>query len=142
MNLLFEKFSHIKYSSKTVNDVLHRVKKGETYIVDDEYNAEGVVKEDIVKTSFFKQNTICIAKEDRWYSGDNQWFATIEELLSDWNNSVTYDKDEDVFYNRPWLEIYLLNGEKFKKFFDTDQQLVDALDELTKDGINIIPINF
>jgi len=130
VNIVLEKFSHITYKKRSENSFIKRIPKGTEYI-----SYDGGIEED-AKYKWWVRMYLCgykyIAKEDRWYSGDGEYCKTVGDVEKDWNKTVIYDKKADKWYNRPALEICLLNGEKRKMWFDTDEELSEELDHLTK----------
>lgn len=130
MKIILENFSHIKYNKMYEISFIKKILKGETYSPND-FNFN--IKEDYIHKSeiirLFLGNK-CIAKEDRWHSGDGIVVRTMDDVISNWNGHIFYDEDNDKWYYKPWLEICLLNGEKRKMWFNNDKDLTDVLERL------------
>jgi hypothetical protein len=54
-------------------------------------------------------------------------------LLEDYKISSKQYIENDVIYFKPYCDIYLSNGEKEEKYFETNEELKNFVDELTKD---------
>ena len=120
--VMFEKVSHVKFKRMTENTWIKRIKKGETYEVSDLWGT--FPKEDKCRRKWFSDKYRCIASEDCWRSDSNNVFRNVSDVVSDWNNSVMYNEDEDKWYNRPWLEVHMLNGQgSYKMYYDSDEEL-------------------
>ena len=131
MKIILEKFSHITYKKMYEITVIKKILKGETYLpnaFDFNIKEDYVYKSELIR--LFKGDE-CVAKEDRWYSGDGTVVRTMDDVIYDWNGHIFYDEDNDKWYYKPWLEICLLNGEKRKMWFNNDKDLTDELERLT-----------
>lgn len=145
--IAFNQFSHIVLRKSRRNDTINRVGKGEKY----EFWLEGILtqpkypEEDVVNIKrilFIGKRCKCVAKEDRWYSGDNTWRRDIREVEEDWNGHVVYREEEDAWYNRPWLEIVMVDGEKYRTYYSTDDELEKALKEMFNEEAHIIHADY
>lgn len=127
-HIAFNEFSHVTFKYRTENNTIKRIKKGEHYcqhplleaIIEEDYDSKfGLVR--------YFNDWKSTAKEDRWYSG-NAYFKTVQEVVKDWNDHVVYAEQEDMWYNKPWIEITLLDGSKQKSFLNNDEELEEELD--------------
>jgi hypothetical protein len=137
-NIILEKFSHISYGKMHEISVIKKILKGETYFPN---NFDFKIKEDYIHKSEIIRlfaGDKCIAKEDRWYSGDGTFVRTINDVISDWNGHIFYDEENNKWYYKPWLEICFLNGDKRKVWFNNDEELTDELERITKNTKNYI----
>ena len=141
--LIFKDFSHITIRKTCHNFFIKRVKKGDVYnpLFDAEYPEEDLVKKPRWWNCY---NAECVAKEDRWNCGclgDGAWVSTVEEVIENWNGHVMYNKEEDKWYLKPWLEVTFLSGEKYKTYFDSDQEMEDYINDLLNNEVNQIGVN-
>lgn len=144
--IIFKDFSHLTIRPAKLNTIIKKLPKGEKY----EFWLESILEpckypeEDVVNIKrilFEGKRCYCCAKEDRWYSGDRTWCSDISEVEEDWNGHVMYRQDEDKWYYRPWLEVTFLSGEKYKTYFDTDEELEDAVNEMIDNNVHQIGVN-
>lgn len=139
--VVLEKFSHITYKKMYEITVIKKILKDETYLpnaFDFDIKEDYVYKSELIR--LFKGDK-CIAKEDRWYSGDGTVVRTMDDVISDWNGHIFHDEENDKWYYKPWLEICFLNGEKRKVWFDDDEELNNELERLTANIEHPIVIN-
>ena len=145
--IVFKRFSHIAVKKSKRNETIRRVRKGEKY----EFWLEGILtqpkypEEDVTRVKrvpFMGKRCECVAKEDRWYSGDDTWCRDIREVEEDWNGHVVYRENEDAWYIRPWIEIVMVDGEKYRTYYSTDDELEKALKEIFNEEVHIISADY
>lgn len=126
--ITFKDFSHISYKLSSENNTIKRINKGETYVTT--VLSKCFPEEDIVKKKRFFGEYICVAKENRWYSGGGVWVTTNEEVVEDWNNRVVYENLTRKWFNKACINIHFLDGKEQLMYFDTNEEMFEILEEL------------
>lgn len=139
LKITFKDFSHISYKLSSENNIIKRINKGETYVTN--VFSKQFPEEDIVKKKRFFGECICVAKEDRWYSGGGVWVTTDEEVVEDWDNHVVYENLERKWFNRACIKIHFLDGKEQSMYFDTDEEMLEKLEEIKEPVYKTININ-
>ena len=134
--VLFKNISHIrKVHRGERNEDIMKIPKGEEYDVmfNKEYPEDDVKYERWIDRWRYKWNiTIkCVAKEDRWRSGADV-LRTIEDVVNDWGGRIYYNQDDGFFYFRSFIEVHMLDGEKYKTYFDTYEEMDEHLESVYK----------
>lgn len=126
--ITFKDFSHISYKPLSENNTIKRINKGETYVAS--FFSKCFPKEDIVKKKRLSGEYICVAKENRWYTGDGVWLTTIGEVVNEWNNLVLYENLTRKWFNKAYINIHFLDGKELSMYFDTNEEMLEKLEEL------------
>lgn len=137
--ITFKDFSYIYYRFLSENDTIKKINKGETYVTT--VCNKRFPEEDIVKKKRLLGEYICVAKEDRWYSGGGVWVTTNEEVVKDWENHVVYENLERKWFNKACIKIHFLDGEELSMYFDTDEEMLEKLEEIKEPVYKTININ-
>ena len=131
IRVLFDSFSHVKYRKMTPNDSIKKINIG------DEYNIypyaihpeeTGIRK----KHWFFNGGVETRIATEPLFQSVNNYFRTEDEVLDDWNNTVMCI--DGKWYNKPWIEIWMLNNEKFRAYYKSDEDMEAALNELRNEN--------
>lgn len=131
IRVLFDSFSHVKYRKTTPNDSIKKINIWEDYdILPNAFHPE---KSGIRKKHWFFNGGIetRIATEPLFKSG-NDYFRTEDEVLDDWNNTVMCI--DGKWYNKPWIEIWMLNNEKFRAYYNSDDDMENALNDIRNEN--------
>lgn len=132
MHEIFDNLSRFTYKEECENTTIRKINKGEEYYCPSPF---GEIEEDAKYRSWFMMaihGFPYITKDDRWYSGDGEYFKTIDEVINNWNGHVKYCESDGRFYNKAWIEIHYLDGCKRMKYFDSDDEMLACVEAIKK----------